>query len=240
MNWKRDGALIVIGIPLAALGIAMDRLIDPLTLEEVNNLDRNQIFKPDRFVSYNYSERASKLSDILLYTCMTSPLLLLSSKSIRNDIVVISGMYLESLIFGVALPAYGKSGIQRIRPYTYNPELPLNKKLTAEAKRSFFSGHTTMAFTSMVFLSTIYSTYYPESKAKPYIWTGSLLLASTVGYLRMAAGSHFLTDVLVGAIVGTTIGYIIPKIHETDKPDPALLMPEDSPRAPLISFRFAL
>jgi membrane-associated phospholipid phosphatase len=238
MNWKRDGALIVIGIPLAALGIALDRSIDPLTLDEVNNLDRDDIFKPDRFVSLNYSESAAKLSDILLYTCIASPLLLLSSKSIRSDFAVISGMYVESLIFGVALPAYGKAGVQRIRPYTYYPETPMSKKLTAEAKRSFFSGHTTVAFTSMVFFSTIYNTYYPNSKGKVYIWTGSLLLASTVGYLRIVTGAHFLTDVLVGAIVGATVGYIIPKIHETDNNYTQYEQPDVPTRPPGVSIQF--
>jgi membrane-associated phospholipid phosphatase len=240
MNWKRDGALIVIGIPVAAIGITLDRSIDPLTVEEVNNLDRDKIFKPERFVSYNYSESSANLSDILLYTCLASPLLLLTSKSIQNDFAVISGMYLESLILGVALPAYGKGGVQRIRPYTYNPDVPIEMKVTAEAKRSFFSGHTTMSFTSMVFFSTIYSTYYPDSNAKPYIWAGSILLASSVGYLRIASGRHFLTDVLLGAIVGSAIGYLIPKIHETDTDNLAPVMPNASPRAPMISFQFGL
>ncbi len=240
MNWKKDGALLIVGIPLSAIGFALETSITPLTLDEVNNLDRNNINIIDRFASYNYSTGTSDLSDILLYTCMASPLLLLSSSSIRTDFGIVYGMYAESLLFGVALPAYGKGGVQRIRPYNYTHEAPLDKKISAESKKSFFSGHTTIAFTSVVFLSTIYGKYYPNSQWKPYIWTGSLLLASTVGYLRIAAGSHFLTDVLVGAIVGTTLGYFIPKIHESDNPDPALLMPEVSARAPVISFYFAL
>ena len=240
MNWKRDGALMVVGLPLAAFGVVLDRSITPLTLEEVNNLNRSDIIELDRFISFIHSENAASLSDILLYSCLASPFLLFTSKSIRKDFTVISGMYLESLIFGIALPAYGKGSIQRIRPYAYNPDVPLEKKLTAEAKRSFFSGHTTMGFTSMVFLSTIYSTYYPDSKAKPYIWTGSLVLASTIGYLRMAAGSHFPTDAIVGAIVGSAIGYLIPKIHKTNTQNLESMMPNDSPRTPLISFKFAL
>jgi membrane-associated phospholipid phosphatase len=240
MNWKKDGALIVVGIPLAALGIAMDRSVAPLTNEELNNLNRDDIFLPDRFVTYNYSPNASDISDILLYTCMLSPTLLLASKPIRTDSPVIAGMYLQTMILGVALPAFGKGGIQRIRPYAYNPNVPMEIKLTSEAKKSFFSGHTTMSFASVVFLSSVYSSYYPDSNAKPYIWSGSLLLASTVGYLRMAAGSHFLTDVLVGAVVGSAIGYLIPKIHETDHQNPEQSMPENSARVPLIAFQFAL
>lgn len=240
MNWKKDGALIVVGIPMAVVGITLDRSIDPLTEDELNSLKRENIFKPDRFVSYNYSESAGMWSDILLYACMASPLLLLTSTPIRSDIAVISGMYLQTTILGIALPAYGKGGVQRVRPYVYNPNAPFKIKLTSEAKRSFFSGHTTMAFATTVFLSSIYRTYYPDSKAKQYIWTGSILLASTVGYLRIAAGSHFLTDVLVGAVVGSAIGYIIPKIHEADHADPQQLIPENTTRTPLVSFQFAL
>jgi membrane-associated phospholipid phosphatase len=240
MNMKKDGAIILIGLPVVAVGIALDRSIAPLTLDEVNKLDRNDIFKPDRFVSYNYSEKAGALSDILVISCVASPLLLLSSKSIRNDAGIIAGMYLQSLIFGIAIPAYGKGGLQRVRPYAYNPDAPLDMKLTSEAKRSFISGHTSMAFTSMVFLSTVYSTYYPDSNARPYIWAGSLLLASTVGYLRIAAGSHFLTDVIVGAIAGAAVGYLIPKWHETDVSESEIMQSQQSTRAPLISFQFAL
>jgi membrane-associated phospholipid phosphatase len=240
MNWKKDGALIVVGVPLAAVGITLDRSVTPLTLDEVDNLNRDDIFLPDRFVTSNYSPDASHLSDILLYTCMLSPTLLLISKPIRNDIPVIAGMYLQSLILGVAFPAFSKGGFQRIRPYAYNPDVPMEIKLRSETKRSFFSGHTTVSFASTVFLSSVYSRYYPDSNAKPYIWTGSLLLASTVGYLRVAAGSHFLSDVLVGAIIGSAIGYFIPKIHETDETSPEQLMPDNSARVPLIAFQFAL
>ncbi len=239
MNWKKDGALLAVGIPLSTIGFALETSITPLTLDEVNNLDRNNINIIDRFALYNYSTSASDLSDFLLYTCMASPLILLSSSSIRTDFGIVYGMYAESLLFGVALPAYGKGGIQRIRPYTYTPEAPLDKKLTAESKKSFFSGHTTIAFTSVVFLSTIYGKYYPNSQWKPYIWTSSLLLASTVGYLRIAAGSHFLTDVLVGAIIGATIGYFIPKIHESDNYNSAIEVPDVPTRSPVFSFQFS-
>jgi len=240
MSWKKDRVLLVVGIPLTAVGLALNASVSPLTLDEIKNLDRENIPKIDRFASYNYSENASNLSDILLYTCIASPFLLLSSSLIRNDFWVVYGMYAESLIIGVALPAYGKGGVQRIRPYTYNPNTPMEKKLTAESKKSFFSGHTSVAFTSMIFLSTIYSKYHPNSKWRPYIWTGSVLVASTVGYFRIAAGAHFLTDVLVGAIVGATIGYIIPKIHETDYNDAEYQIPDAPTRSPGISFQFSL
>jgi membrane-associated phospholipid phosphatase len=70
-----------------------------------------------------------------------------------------------------------------------------------------------VAFASAVFISTVYSDYNPHSEWKPYIWAGSLLTASVVGYLRYEAGMHFPTDILVGALVGGTIGHVIPWLH---------------------------
>ena len=239
VSWEKDRAVLLVGIPLITIGFALEMSITPLTLDEVKNLDRQNIPKIDRFASYNYSESAANLSDILLYTCIASPFLLLSSNAVRNDFGTVYGMYAEALLFGIGLPSYGKGGAQRIRPYAYNPEAPIEKKLTSESKKSFFSGHTSAAFTSTIFLSSVYSTYYPDSKWKPYIWTGSILIASTVGYFRITAGAHFLTDVLVGALVGASIGYIIPKIHETDKNNIIYETPDVPTRVPGVSYQFS-
>ena len=115
-----------------------------------------------------------------------------------------------------------KGSIERFRPYAYNPDAPMVKKLTSDTRKSFFSGHTTTAFASAVFLSTVYSDYNPNSEWKPYIWAGSLFIASVVGYLRYEAGMHFPTDILAGAIVGSAIGYAIPWMHRVGKENVSL------------------
>jgi membrane-associated phospholipid phosphatase len=40
-----------------------------------------------------------------------------------------------------------------------------------------------------------------------------LLLAATVGTLRVLSGKHFPTDVLTGAVVGSALGWLIPELH---------------------------
>lgn len=80
--------------------------------------------------------------------------------------------------------------------------------------RSFFSGHTSLAFGSAVFASTLFDHYYPESSLRPWVWGSSLAIASGMGYLRYASGKHFPTDIIVGALVGSAIGYVIPKLHK--------------------------
>jgi membrane-associated phospholipid phosphatase len=47
-------------------------------------------------------------------------------------------------------------------------------------------------------------------EAAPWVWAIGLTLATGVGYLRVGADAHWLTDVLAGAAVGTAIGVAVP------------------------------
>ena len=55
--------------------------------------------------------------------------------------------------------------------------------------------------------------FYPDSKAKPIIWTSAALIPAITGYLRVKAGRHFTSDVLVGFLVGAAVGWVIPELH---------------------------
>jgi membrane-associated phospholipid phosphatase len=41
-------------------------------------------------------------------------------------------------------------------------------------------------------------------------------IAATTGILRYTSGKHFPTDILTGALVGSTVGFVIPRVHEID------------------------
>jgi membrane-associated phospholipid phosphatase len=60
---------------------------------------------------------------------------------------------------------------------------------------SFPSGHATTAFA----LATLLALWYPRGTA------GFLLVATLVGWSRVALGSHFPSDVLAGAILGSAV-----------------------------------
>lgn len=83
-----------------------------------------------------------------------------------------------------------------------------------EAYGSFFSGHTSAAFTIAVFTGEWFSEFYPNSAYRPLVWAASLSLAGFVGALRIAAGKHYPTDVVVGALAGTGISLAVIKIHK--------------------------
>ena len=57
------------------------------------------------------------------------------------------------------------------------------------------------------------------------MWIGTHALAATTAYLRVHAGKHFWTDVMVGAAVGSGLGLLIPWLHERNEGGSLALQP---------------
>ncbi|MEO1480709.1 MAG: phosphatase PAP2 family protein, partial [Myxococcota bacterium] len=55
---------------------------------------------------------------------------------------------------------------------------------------------------------------HPTSRWRYAAAGGAALWTAATGYGRVAAGRHFYTDVLAGAVLGTTVGFLVPKLHE--------------------------
>ncbi|MFA6596546.1 MAG: phosphatase PAP2 family protein [Ignavibacteriaceae bacterium] len=215
ISWEKDALILGTGTAVSVLGYSLEQKINPLSVQEISALSRNDVNAFDRSATYNWSKNLTTLSDVSVAITMLSPLTLFLDKNVQKDFQTISAMYFETLLFATFIPSIAKGTSIRVRPFVYNADAPQGIKLEAEAKKSFFSGHTTVAFASAVFLSSVYDGYFPDSKYKKYIWAGSLVTASVVGYLRYASGNHYPTDILTGAVVGSAIGYLIPYLHKT-------------------------
>jgi membrane-associated phospholipid phosphatase len=215
LSWETDASICLPGAAGVLGGYIAERSVQPLTAQEIGQLSRSSVNGFDRSATYLYSTTANTVSDVVYGAAAIAPFILFTDESMRKDWQTISVMYGETMEWFGAATMIAKGTVQRIRPYVYNPNVSMDEKYSLEAQESFFSAHSTIAFASAVFVSTVYSEYYPDSKWKPYIWTGSLLAASAVGYLRYAAGQHYPSDILVGAIVGSAIGYTIPWLHKT-------------------------
>jgi len=213
-NLKKDGMLIGSGVVLMGIGSYFYLNATPLTEAEINDLSKEDINPFDRPAISNWSPCADKSSDILLVTFAVLPASLFLAKDTRDDFGIISTLYAETYLFAASMNFLTKGLTKRIRPYAYNPNVGMEEKTKAKARRSFYSGHTTGAFAGAVLTAKIYSDYYPDSKWRPVVWGSSLLAASTVAYLRYEAGMHYPTDTLVGALMGSLTGYLIPSIHK--------------------------
>jgi membrane-associated phospholipid phosphatase len=78
----------------------------------------------------------------------------------------------------------------------------------ADNNLSFFSGHTTEAFALVAASGTIAT--MRGYRWAPLAWSVGGAVAATTAYLRIAADEHWLTDVVVGALVGAGVGFAVP------------------------------
>ena len=66
-------------------------------------------------------------------------------------------------------------------------------------------------------MAKVYSDYHPESKMRWVFFGLAGLATGTTGYLRYKAGEHFVSDVIIGTMVGTLSGVLIPHWHKNKK-----------------------
>ncbi len=214
LSWGKDGIIFGVGSVLLGWGIYEDSKIKPLTVDEINKLAPSQVNSFDRGATGNWRPDYSTASDILVVSSLILPGTLLFDDSIYEDAYKILTLYSETLMLTNAFVFIAKGHASRLRPYAYNKDVNLSEKQSPEIRRSFFSGHAAVAFASTVFAATVYDDYFPDSKWSKYIWAGAITASSVVANLRVAAGKHFVTDVIAGAAVGSLAGYLIPYIHK--------------------------
>jgi hypothetical protein len=82
-----------------------------------------------------------------------------------------------------------------------------------DAGLSFYSGHAALSFAAAVSGSYLYARRTPDARARALMWGVELGLATATANLRVRAGRHFYSDVLVGALLGSAAGVAVPLLH---------------------------
>ncbi len=218
LDLRLDGGLTAGGVALISGAAAVRRGQEPLTVGEIALLDPAHINGFDRSATAQWSTTARDVSNALVLPLMVAPLALASATSGSRQSWTIAAMYGEVLLVGNGLGEQLNGVANRTRPFVYNQDsdIPVEEKLEVDARLSFPSGHTTNAFAAAVFLSSVYAKLHPGSSARTWMWAGSLTLAATTGYMRYKGGKHFPTDIISGAIIGSLVGWGVPKLHEVD------------------------
>jgi membrane-associated phospholipid phosphatase len=93
--------------------------------------------------------------------------------------------------FGRATPADGE-GNSSFKPFS--------------SQDSFPSGHTTWAFTAAAAITEHYT--------EPWVQVTAYGLATLVGLARLEQNQHWTSDVLAGAILGTTLGKLVTRLNQ--------------------------
>ncbi|MBD3287319.1 phosphatase PAP2 family protein [candidate division KSB1 bacterium] len=215
LSAKKDYPILAAGTGLSIAGWYLLKNTVPLDRDQIDGLSCEWINPLDRWACRNWSPEISRWSDIGLIASVLLPLTLSLSSQARDEIADLGLLYFENVMLTSAVVSISKGLFQRIRPMAYNKDIPSElKDQNTDLRHSFYSGHTAGAFSGVIFFATVFDRYHPDSKWQPFIWSGSLALASSVALFRVLAGKHFPTDVIVGAIVGGFTGYLVPEIHE--------------------------
>ena len=148
------------------------------------------------------TDRANFISNITAYVATPAAVTGLvflgtepTTAAVLDDLIPIA----ESYTLSRWVSRFAKLGFGRQRPDMSDNE-------------SFPSGHTSTAFSVAVSAGTV--ARMRGYKSQPYVWIVGIGLATTTGYLRIAANKHWLTDTIGGAVVGSAMGLTIPLLMD--------------------------
>lgn len=195
-----------IGLSLSHLFVNNEPDRIPVSLEtgDVNAFDRPFMF--------SYNRTLDMVSDYGVYGILVLPALsVIGNLTDKNRLLTYGIMNIEAFLLTFGTINLLKNALLRYRPYMYSDGLPGGKE--DDYYNSFPSGSTAYAFLGATFLSTTFSQEYPESKWKLPVILGSYTLATGIASMRILSGSHFLSDVLIGAAIGSLYGWLIPVLH---------------------------
>lgn len=206
------------GITGLAMGIGLVAQLIPLRHRDLWNVELTSF---DERVRLNFSPRAAAVSDGLFLASLATPALYLMGSTIDDadgDKLILYG---QSLAVNTLLVGVMKRLVQRPRPYLYatDPAAVRYAKAQGEdAYLSFYSGHAALTFGAAVTGAYLLGASGASRYARALAWGGGMMLASATANLRVRAGKHFYSDVLIGGLVGIGVGYLVPALHADGDP----------------------
>lgn len=201
---------------LSSAGLAIDALVDstephwtavgPLDLSITEGL----------LLGPTGRMRAARASDVLLFSSVAATYLdaaLWRHDDRSNSRTSYRLLMMDSLVFSMntALVALVKGTVQRQRPAgrycETDPEF--GGCQNSSINRSFFSGHASTTFTAAS-LMCAHQQLRGQTPLGRVQCIAGLGVATSTSMLRLVAGKHYTSDILVGAAVGFLLGYIFP------------------------------
>ena len=221
-DWTRDGIWTGAALGGTVGGFLLIQDKDDIEPDEFARIENDlagaidDINFIDRWAAGNNSETANNISDIPFAASFAAPFTMLFDDEINDHTWQYLGLYLESLATTSAMYTITAGLVDRSRPYVYDDSGVTGRarRMSNNGQRSFYSGHVAATATATFFTAKAYSDFNPDSPAKFWVWTGAAVLPASVGIFRIEAGQHFLTDVLLGYVLGAGVGILVPEMHK--------------------------
>lgn len=218
LDLKMDAPLLGGGIGFYAFGQWRVSQLDPY---RDGSFSKDDLLPWDRPFAGTWNSRADLASDIL---CVGGVLpFVISGVSWKqgnlagNEVLTQVVMFSEVMVIQSGINLTVRSAEVWPRPFVFSRHGG-SERSSAGTSGSFYSGHASGAFAAATFTGVWFDHTYPQSPWSKWVWTGTMGTAVAISGLRVAAGKHYPTDVVVGALVGSSIGWLVPWLHETNAP----------------------
>jgi membrane-associated phospholipid phosphatase len=212
---KTDLGISIGATALVGGSIWAERKVKILTPAQIQHFQMTPLPSWELGVNSKYRNPAKKASDILLFSSVgIAPIVaLIATRNDKNQRNAALLLWYKGMITTTALTSWTKLVVKRTRPLVYNAQNPTSLLSKADARLSFFSGHTSSVAYNGFYAAQIFSTYYPNSRWKPLAWALGAGIPALTGVLRVRAGKHFPSDVLMGYAVGAGVALINHRLH---------------------------
>jgi membrane-associated phospholipid phosphatase len=206
------------GISGLATGIGLVSQLIPI---RSHDLWTHELVSGEESQHDNFSLRAAHLADAMLGVSVAAPAFYLLGNTIDDadgDKLLIYG---QSLAINAMIAGVTKRLVQRPRPYAYSKDPMVRKYIQEEgddAFMSFYSGHSALGFGAATTGAYLLAASGASPSARAFAWGGGFMVAAATANLRVRAGKHFYSDVLIGSAIGISVGYIVPAVHADSTP----------------------
>jgi membrane-associated phospholipid phosphatase len=205
--------LPVLGIGLVFAGARLVRTQPSYCGSLCSDGERRKLNALDRTTAGYWSPGWTNASDYVLIAlgAGSASLLMLDEGVLPglNDSLVIA----ESALAGIAVSSMMTLATGRPRPFVYGEKAPLSARTSADSGMSFLSSHAVASFAIATSTFVTMRRLHPRSRVAWIVAGVGGAMATFVATARVLGGMHFISDSVGGAIVGTSLGMIVPSLH---------------------------
>lgn len=153
-------------------------------------------------------------SNVIIFSILASIISVFLSKKNSEKSFVFLIYYMQAHLITLIVTDCIKSGVGRFRPDFYARCKPLNNICTGslyemdKGRRSFPSGHTSTTTCTTIYMFFKHRNTRERVLLKNVVFASICLMISVVvAVSRVIDKKHFVSDVLVGFMIGAVIGY---------------------------------
>lgn len=215
-EWRSTSYYAVNGAVSAALVGA--RLLTGPARKELEAGGDTVWFPGDAGLRGRCSPEAAHLSDMTFSLAVAVPPAMELGRGLSPRFVNAEIVYTQALFATNLLTSVTKVFFRRPRPFSYRKDAECAFQVEQDdANLSFFSGHSSGAFTA-AFAGSFTMSERADRNTRAAIWGAELALAAATANLRARAGKHYYSDIVVGALLGAGVGLAVPALHGADQP----------------------